>query len=87
MKINKSRLYEIIFEADTKAGRFFDLSLIILILLSILIVLMDSIPPVHEKYSMLLRITEWIITLFFTIEYMMRIYVVDKPVRYILSFY
>ena len=87
MKINKSRLYEIIFEADTKAGRFFDLSLIILILLSILIVLMDSIPPVHEKYSMLLRITEWIITLLFTIEYMMRIYVVDKPVRYILSFY
>ncbi len=87
MQINKKRLYEIIFEADTKAGRFFDLSLIVLIIISILIVMVDSIPSVHSRFSLPLRITEWIITLLFSIEYLLRIYVVRKPVSYILSFY
>lgn len=87
MKINKKKLYEIIFEADTTAGKVFDLSLIILILISILIVMLDSIPSVHDRISLSLRIAEWIITLIFTIEYILRIYVVNKPFSYILSFY
>jgi voltage-gated potassium channel len=87
MKINKKRLHEIIFEADTTAGKVFDLSLIILILISILIVMLDSIPPVHDKYRIPLRITEWIITFIFTIEYILRIYVVNKPFSYVFSFY
>ena len=63
MKINnKKRIHEIIFEADTTAGKVFDLSLIILILVSILIVMLVSIPPVHDKFRLPLRITEWVIT-------------------------
>ncbi|HBE41569.1 MAG TPA: ion transporter [Bacteroidales bacterium] len=87
MKINKKRLYEIIFEADTTAGKVFDLSLISMILISILTVMLDSIPSVHDKFSLPLRIAEWVITLIFTIEYILRIYVVNKPVSYIFSFY
>lgn len=87
MKINKKRLHEIIFEADTTAGKAFDLSLITLILISILIVMLDSIPSVHDKFWLPLRITEWVITFIFTIEYILRIYVVNKPFRYFFSFY
>ena len=87
MKINKRRLYEIIFEADTTAGKIFDISLIFLILISIVIVLLDSIPSVHSRFSLPMRITEWIITLLFSIEYLLRIYAVRKPVSYIFSFY
>lgn len=87
MKINKRRLYEIIFEADTTAGKIFDISLIFLILISIVIVMLDSIPSVHSRFSLPMRITEWIITLLFSIEYLLRIYAVRKPVSYIFSFY
>lgn len=87
MKNFRQRLYEIIFEADTRAGRIFDLSLIILILVSIFLVIIDSIEPVHDKYYYELRIAEWIITIIFTVEYILRIYTVYKPVKYVLSFY
>lgn len=87
MKLDKKRIYEIIFEADTREGKIFDLSLIILITISILVVMLDSIQSVHDKYSMPLRITEWVITIVFTVEYILRIFVVKKPVSYILSFY
>lgn len=87
MKTIKERLYEIIFEADTREGRIFDISLIILILISIILVMFDSIASVHQKFSLPLRIAEWIITFIFSIEYILRIYVVKKPERYIFSFY
>jgi voltage-gated potassium channel len=87
MKTKKDRLYEIIFEADTREGRFFDLCLIILILTSIVLVILDSIRSVHEKYYLFFRWSEWIITIFFTLEYIARIYTLKKPLRYIFSFY
>ncbi len=87
MKINKKRLYEVIFEADTREGKIFDLCIIILILASIFMVLIDSVASVHEKYAHPLRIAEWVITLVFTIEYILRIYVVNKPWKYIFSLY
>jgi len=87
MKINRKRLYEIIFEADTIEGRIFDLTLMIVILLSIILIMADSIDAVHEKISTPLRVAEWIITILFTIEYILRIYVVQKPVSYITSFF
>lgn len=87
MKINKKKLYEIIFEADTTAGKAFDVTIIVLIFLSILLVLVDSIAPVHAKYTVVLYTAEWVITGIFLIEYLLRIYVLDKPFRYIFSFF
>lgn len=87
MRINKKRLYEIIFEADTRAGKIFDLCIIFLILASIFMVLIDSIAPMHRRYAHPLRIAEWVITLIFTIEYILRIYVVKNPWKYIFSLY
>ena len=87
MELNRDKLYEIIFEADTKEGKIFDLCLITLILISILLVILDSVASIHEKYFQQLRIAEWVITSIFTIEYITRIYSVRKPLRYILSFY
>jgi len=87
MKIDKKKLYETIFEADTREGKAFDICLIFLILISIFLVIIDSIETVHEKLALQLRVAEWIITLIFSVEYLLRIYVVRKPFRYILSFY
>lgn len=87
MKINKKKLYEIIFEADTRAGKAFDVAIIVLICISILLVMLDSIATIHEKYNVVLHTAEWIITGIFLIEYILRIYVLDKPFRYIFSFF
>lgn len=83
----KDKLYEIIFEADTKAGKRFDLALIIFILISIFLVMLDSMPSVSEKYHIHLRIAEWLVTILFTIEYFLRIYIVKNSRSYIFSFY
>lgn len=85
-KIRK-RLYEIIFESDTRAGRIFDEVLIIVILFTIFLVMMESVGSIRMKYLSVLKILEWMITGLFTIEYLTRIWVTDKPGRYIFSFY
>lgn len=87
MDLSKERLYEIIFEADTRAGRIFDLCLIVMILISILLVILDSIRHINERYNTILRTAEWAITFIFTIEYLLRIYVVRRRFRYLVSFY
>jgi len=87
MKINKKRLYETIFEADTRAGKAFDVTIIVLIFISILLVMVDSIATIHEKHSVVLHTAEWVITGIFLIEYILRIYVLDKPFRYMFSFF
>ena len=81
MKIDKKKLHEIIIEAYTTGGKIFDISLIILILISILLVKFDSVPSIHERFLMPLRIAEILITIIFSIEYILRIYVVKKPAR------
>ncbi|MBN2273143.1 MAG: ion transporter [Bacteroidales bacterium] len=83
----RNRLYEIIFEADTRAGRIFDIVLLIIILCSIFIVMLESVGSIRVNHFYVLKTLEWIITLIFTIEYITRIWVVNKPVKYILSFY
>lgn len=83
----KEKLHEVIFEADTRAGKLFDEILIILILLSVLVVMLDSTKTVTEQYGNLLHLIEWIFTVLFTIEYILRIYSINKPLKYILSFY
>ncbi len=81
------KVHEIIFEADTFAGKLFDLSLIVIILLSIITVLLESVPSIGEKYGQLLRLAEWVFTILFTIEYFARIAALRKPKHYIFSFY
>ena len=83
----KSLLHEIIYEADTPEGKFFDVILLFLILLSVFVVMLDSIDIFHTNYRYLFDIIEWIITVLFSIEYALRIIVVKKPLKYITSFF
>jgi voltage-gated potassium channel len=68
-------------------GKAFDLILLILILLSVFIVMLESVGPIDAEYHDALYLCEWIITIFFTIEYIARIITVNKPSKYIFSFY
>lgn len=86
-KDHKLKLYEVIFEADTKPGRVFDISLLLVIVLSIVLVMLESIHAVNDFYGYYLKIGEWVVTIIFTIEYIFRIYVLKKPFAYIFSFY
>ena len=81
----KNQLHEIIFEADTPAGRFFDVALLIFILASVLVVMLESVAPIQERYKSLFIVLEWVFTIFFTIEYVMRLYAVYRPWKYALS--
>jgi voltage-gated potassium channel len=81
------KLYTIIFEADTRAGMLFDRILIMIILVSVGIVITDSMHTSHEKYGDVLVALEWLFTLIFTVEYIARLLCVRHPVRYVTSFF
>jgi len=83
----KVKLHEIIYEADTPAGKLFDVILLITILASIVLVMLESVKSIDSKYHDILNISEWIITILFSIEYIARIISVKKPLNYITSFY
>ncbi len=83
----RKRLHEIIFEADTRAGRLFDLALIWLILLSVATVILESVRSVRVRYGDLLYVLEWLFTLLFTVEYLLRLVSVRRPLRYATSFF
>ncbi len=83
----RSKLHEIIYEADTKEGKLFDLLLLIFILASVFLVILESVNWIDAKYHTFLNVSEWIITVLFTIEYILRIIVVRNPWKYIFSFY
>ena len=83
----RQRLYIIIFESDTPAGRAFDLALIFFILLSVVLVMLDSIPGIHSDIGVWLLAGEWLITILFTLEYLLRLLVARQPGRYAGSFY
>ncbi len=83
----KQELYEIIFEADTPAGKIFDVVLLIVILLSVILVMLESVLSIAANYLQTLHVLEWIITVIFTLEYILRILIVQRPIRYVFSFY
>lgn len=83
----RTHLHTIIYEADTSAGKFFDVSLLYAILISVLVVMLESIPEIGEKYARPLHYIEWGFTILFTIEYILRIISIGKPWKYIFSFY
>jgi voltage-gated potassium channel len=83
----RKKLFIIIFEADTKAGKLFDVCLLVLILFSVTLVLLQSISSINAVYGDLLNALEWVITIIFTIEYVLRLIIVKNSVNYAGSFY
>jgi len=83
----RRKLFTIIFEADTPAGKAFDVALIIAILLSVFAVVIDSVEAVSLRQGTLLNALEWVFTILFTIEYVARLSCVEHPMRYARSFY
>ncbi|PLX02943.1 MAG: ion transporter [Marinilabiliales bacterium] len=83
----KEKLHDIVFEADTREGKIFDVVILILILLSILLVMLESVKEIEIHFDRLFYFLEWIITIVFTIEYILRIIITRRPIKYIFSFY
>jgi voltage-gated potassium channel len=83
----KNKLHEVIYGTHTPAGKWFDIILLIVILYSIVIVMLESVPRIDANYHSFLNISEWIVTILFSIEYVLRILCIKKPSKYIFSFY
>jgi voltage-gated potassium channel len=81
------RLYTIIFEADTRAGRAFDVALLWVIVFSVVLVSLESVASIRADYGPTLTALEWTLTGLFTLEYVLRIVSIARPSRYVLSFY
>lgn len=83
----RNLLHEIIYEADTPLGKIFDIGLFVLIIVSVILVMLESVKEIDAAYHSLLLTCEWVITILFTIEYIARIVSIKKPLRYVFSFY
>lgn len=83
----RERIHEIVFEADTPAGKAFDVVLLIAIVLSILVVVLESVKSLGEAYGLAFGIAEWSFTVIFTLEYLLRVVIIKRPLKYIISFY
>lgn len=83
----RKKLYEVIFKADTPAGKAFDVVLIICILASVGVVMLDSVKDIHSEYETPLKAAEWFFTVLFTIEYILRLYCVPSKPKYAISFF
>ena len=83
----RGRLHDVIFESDTRAGRAFDLVLLWVVILSIVTVLVESVASARAEHGELLRTLEWIFTALFTVEYVLRLVAVKRPLRYATSFF
>ncbi len=80
-------LHEFIFEADTPAGKSFDVGLIVCILLSVGVVMLDSVATLQQGYGQLFIVAEWFFTLLFTFEYVLRLSCIGRPLKYACSFF
>lgn len=81
----QKRLHNTIYEANTPAGKAFDVALLIAIFASILVVMLDSVASLHAAYGRLFFVLEWTFTILFTIEYVLRLFSIQRPLRYVLS--
>lgn len=84
---SRKKIRDIIFESDTPAGKLFDILLLVVILISVFVVILESVPDLQKKYWSVFRLIEWVVTIIFSIEYVLRIWAVRKPWKYIFSFY
>jgi len=83
----KRRLFEVIFKADTPAGKLFDILLIAVILVSVLAVMLGSVTAIQARWGRVFYAAEWLFTLLFTVEYLLRLYCVRDRWRYARSFF
>ena len=83
----RDRVHEIIFEADTPVGKAFDITLMLLICFSIVVVMLESSEDWNESYATAFFYIEWVLTIIFTVEYLLRLWVTIHPLKYALSFY
>jgi len=83
----QQKLHEIIYEADTPAGKWFDIVLLLFIVASVLFVMLESVKGLPEPWYDFFNTAEWVITLLFTLEYVLRLVAIKKPTHYIFSFY
>jgi len=83
----RKNIYQVIYETDTRAGKIFDVILLIAILISVLIVILESVVSIKMKIGEIIRVAEWMFTILFSLEYILRIYSVKKAGKYLFSFY
>lgn len=83
----KEKLFQIVFKADSPLGKTFDLFLIAAIIISIIVVMLDSVNSIWAEYSHILTIIEWAFTILFTLEYILRLLIVKEPHKFVFSFY
>lgn len=83
----RARVHEIIYEADTRAGRLFDIALFSAIVTSVVLVMLDSVSWINAEYGHFIYAAEWFFTILFTIEYGLRLLCVARPVKYATSFF
>jgi voltage-gated potassium channel len=83
----RARLHDVMFQHDSPAERAFDGLLIVAIVLSVAVIMLDSVESVHARYGQALLVAEWCFTVLFTVEYAMRLWVTERPLRYARSFY
>ncbi len=83
----RHKIHEVIYGTHTRAGKLFDIILLIVIVYSIIVVMLESLPRFDVKYHRFLDISEWVVTVLFSIEYILRIVCIKKPSKYIFSFF
>jgi voltage-gated potassium channel len=83
----QQKLNSVIFGSESKSGKWFDIVLLIVILLSIIGVMLESVPSINLKFGIELAVFEWIVTILFTLEYIARLLCLKRPIKYVLSFY
>ena len=83
----KEKIHEVIFEADTPSGKYFDIALLLSIIVSVIAVSLESIESIDKVYHSQLVIIEWFFTILFTIEYILRLYSTEHSVKYSTSFF
>ncbi len=87
IKQKREKLYHIIFETNTQAGKAFDVIIIILISISILTVILESVKGIQQNFGLIFKYLEWVITIAFTLEYIVRLIVVRHPFKFVFSFF
>lgn len=80
-------LFQLMFESDTRLAKGFDIALISMILISVAVIMLDSVAALHARYGTLFHGLEWAFTLIFTLELGLRLYCLDRPLHYLKSFY
>lgn len=83
----QQKLHDVIYEADTPAGKAFDIVLLVAILLSVLVVMLESVPNYNKHFAVEFNLIEWVFTVLFSLEYVARIVCIRRPISYIISFY